>query len=115
MNSLSTKRLLLLIACTLLLASTDVFATSNPIPGIGVVIKRNPGSGSYRTTTDKDGNFKIEGLEPGTYTIEVVQAEVDKFFAATTTENAKRVRTESTLSTARMAEAGNAGNAGNTG
>ena len=53
------------------LFTSEIFASSNPIPGVGVVIKRQPGSSQARTTTDKDGNFRFEGLEPGEYTITV--------------------------------------------
>lgn len=43
---------------------------SNPIPGIGVVIKRNPGSSSARTViTDQDGEFEIGTLDDGAYTL----------------------------------------------
>lgn len=44
--------------------------TSNPIPGIGVVIKRNPGSSSARTIiTDSGGNFDVGTLDDGGYTL----------------------------------------------
>jgi hypothetical protein len=111
---------LLVLVCTLLLSFTDIMASSNPIPGVGIVIKRNPGSSTARTTTDKDGNFKFERLEPGTYTVEVVQAEVDKYFASTTTGVAgKKGLGEgsgdvvSTTSSRENSE--NKGNAGNSG
>lgn len=43
---------------------------SNPIPGIGVVIKRNPGSSSARTIlTDNNGEFDTGTLDDGSYTL----------------------------------------------
>lgn len=43
---------------------------SNPIPGIGVVIKRNPGSSSSRVVvTDNNGDFSTGTLDDGAYTL----------------------------------------------
>ncbi len=43
---------------------------SNPIPGIGVVIKRNPGSSSSRVVvTDGNGEFNTGTLDDGAYTL----------------------------------------------
>jgi hypothetical protein len=44
--------------------------SSNPIPGVGVVIKRNPGSSSARTIiTDPNGDFNLGSLDDGSYTL----------------------------------------------
>jgi len=43
-------------------------AASNPIPGIGIVVKRNPGSSTARTiVTDPNGQFNLGALENGAY------------------------------------------------
>jgi hypothetical protein len=70
-----STRTLIAFAIALFLVS-DVFASSNPIPGVGIVVKRPPGSSTARTKTDKEGNFKFTKLEPGTYTLEVVSDDV---------------------------------------
>ena len=40
---------------------------SNPIPGIGIVVKKNPGGESRYSVTDGYGNFSVSGLDPGNY------------------------------------------------
>lgn len=40
---------------------------SNPIPGIGIVIKKNPGGASRQAVTNGYGNFSVSGLDPGNY------------------------------------------------
>lgn len=45
-------------------AGTDQQA---PIKGIGVVVKKNPGSGAHRATTDSNGRYEYTGLAPGLY------------------------------------------------
>jgi hypothetical protein len=110
------RKTLVLFTLSLLILASNAIASSNPIPGVGIVVKRPPGSSTARTTTDKDGNFKIEGLEPGTYTVEVVQAEVDKYFSTQTTGvSGKGARGEASGATTKVANNGNNGNAGNSG
>jgi hypothetical protein len=126
LDAMTRLRTSIAILVTLFLAShaSNTLAASNPIPGVGVVIKRQPGSSSARTTTDKDGNFTFEGLEPGTYTIEVVQTDVEKYFAASSSGAARKVTIEATGTSnesssntkqGRNANTGNQGNAGNSG
>jgi len=43
--------------------------SSNPIPGVGVVIKRNPGSSARTLVTDPNGDFNVGTLEDGSYTL----------------------------------------------
>jgi hypothetical protein len=48
--------------------SASANAASNPIPGIGIVVKRNPGSSTARTiVTDQNGQFDLGTLENGGY------------------------------------------------
>ncbi len=43
---------------------------SNPIPGVGIVVKRNPGSSTARTmVTDPNGEFDLGALENGGYVL----------------------------------------------
>lgn len=86
LSSSPIKRTVCALACLLLLGVTDALitdalASSNPIPGVGIVVKRNPGSSTSRTKTDKEGNFKFDKLEPGTYTLEVQSDDLAKSMA----------------------------------
>jgi len=47
------------------------WAASDPIPGVDIIVRKNPGGSSMRTQTGRDGRFVIEGLSQGTYTIRV--------------------------------------------
>ena len=49
-----------------------VVAASNPIPGVGIVVKRNPGTTPpLRTVSGSDGSFSFQGLPPGNYEVTV--------------------------------------------
>ena len=50
---------------------TAAFAIGEPIPGIDIVVKKNPGPIVVRTRTDAKGAFTIKDLPPGAYTIEI--------------------------------------------
>jgi hypothetical protein len=50
---------------------TGAFAIGEPIPGIDIVVKKNPGPIVVRTKTDAKGEFTIKDLPPGAYTIEI--------------------------------------------
>jgi hypothetical protein len=44
--------------------------SSNPIPGVGIVVKRNPGSSTARTiVTDGNGEYDLGSLENGGYVL----------------------------------------------
>jgi hypothetical protein len=44
--------------------------SSNPIPGVGIVVKRNPGSSTARTVvTDSNGEYDLGSLENGGYVL----------------------------------------------
>jgi len=51
------------------LAKGSGISASNPIPGVGVVIKRNPGSSARTLTTDGNGDFNLGTLDDGSYTL----------------------------------------------
>ncbi len=51
-------------------ANADDMMASNPIPGVGIVVKRNPGSSSARTIlTDSNGEYDLGALENGAYVL----------------------------------------------
>jgi hypothetical protein len=51
-------------------ASADNVMSSNPIPGVGIVVKRNPGSSTARTiVTDSNGQYDLGSLENGGYVL----------------------------------------------
>ena len=68
-----------LVACTafaagLLIASQVVMAATNPVKGIGVVVKKNPGGNTANARTNQDGKFTMK-LEPGSYTMTLKHAD----------------------------------------
>ena len=51
-------------------ASVAVAQQTNPIPGIGIVVKKNPGGGAIATpSTGVDGSFEVKGLPMGRYDV----------------------------------------------
>lgn len=51
-------------------ANADNMMASNPIPGVGIVVKRNPGSSTARTVlTDSNGDYDLGSLEDGGYVL----------------------------------------------
>lgn len=51
------------------IAKGSGISASNPIPGIGVVVKKNPGSSARTTVTDANGDFNVGALEDGSYVL----------------------------------------------
>jgi hypothetical protein len=66
MKQNKTFKIILTLCCFLAFSVTAL--ASNTIPGVGVVIKRNPGSGASKATTGKDGSFSLE-MTKGSYLI----------------------------------------------
>ena len=46
-------------------------AASNPIPGIDIIVRKNPGSVSLTATSDKSGHFAFANLKAGKYKLSV--------------------------------------------
>jgi hypothetical protein len=61
------------VAFTILLPN-NAFASNTPIPGIDIVVKKQPAGGAMKTTTDKSGKFSFTKLEAGTYSVTISPA-----------------------------------------
>lgn len=66
---------ILSILLLLLIATQNSFAVSNPIPGIGIVIKHNLGGGAIKITTSSEGGFSTQ-LQEGEYELSVSQEQL---------------------------------------
>jgi hypothetical protein len=63
------------ILIVLLLVAQNSFALSTPIPGVGIVVKKNPGSGSITVPTGNGGGFSTQ-LEEGEYELSFLQEQL---------------------------------------
>jgi len=72
-NSLElvSKTILKFIIVFLFIAQNS-FAISKPIPGVGIVVKKNPGTGSITVSTGNDGGFSTQ-LSEGVYELSFPQ------------------------------------------
>lgn len=60
-----------LICIALALSTTVAMATNDPIPGVDIIVEKNPGgSVVIQTHTDANGSLTLRGLAPGDYVIE---------------------------------------------
>jgi hypothetical protein len=60
------------IAAVLLgLLEGSASATNDPIPGVDIIVRKNPGGIVTHATTDKAGNFAFNNLAVGTYQLQV--------------------------------------------
>lgn len=69
-------KLLCLLLC--LACSADALAATQPIAGVGIVIKKNPGSAS-KVVSAADGSFSLP-LEAGEYTLSLEQSGLNSAF-----------------------------------
>lgn len=53
----------------LVATATSAFAVNNPIPGIDIIVRKEPGGSAMRVQTGRDGGFTFAKLTPGTYTL----------------------------------------------
>ena len=60
------------ILIVLFLVAQNSFAISKPIPGVGIVVKKNPGGGSITVPTGNGGGFSTQ-LEEGEYELSFPQ------------------------------------------
>ena len=58
-----------------LITAQNSFAISKPIPGVGIVVKKNPGSGAIKITTGSDGGFSAQ-LQEGEYELSISQEQL---------------------------------------
>jgi hypothetical protein len=71
------------LGCAILAFSASAAtATNKPIPGIDVIVKKNPGGNAITATTDENGQITLRNLAPGDYEIDIdgptLKATVDK-------------------------------------
>jgi len=64
-------------------------ATPNPIPGVDIIVKKNPGGRVIHATTDKSGQFIFDNLPAGQYVLSVTPPQL-KAAISTTRSNIKR-------------------------
>ena len=57
----------------------NLFATNEPIPGVDIIVKKNPGGIAVANThTDKEGKFSFTAKEKGNYDITITYADIVK-------------------------------------
>lgn len=64
----------LLTAAGAALWASPAMASTN-LPGVGLVIKKKPGNATIIAPADANGETRLTGLEPGTYTVRVFEGE----------------------------------------
>ncbi len=65
-NRLSAARALV-VGLVLAFSGEAAWATINPVPGVDIVVRKNPGGIPVSATTDSGGTYKFIGLAPGEY------------------------------------------------
>lgn len=80
MMNKSQSSLVILIAAlamyAMLVTSATAFSPTqkspNPIPGVGIIVKRRPPKGAAKTAqTDAEGNFTVSGLPEDKYSVQL--------------------------------------------
>ena len=71
---MKTKFLIgILVGSALLLAQIAVVGTAvaiDPIPGVDIIVKKNPGGIMVRTQSDTSGRFQLGTLSEGRYSVD---------------------------------------------
>ena len=70
----NTKTIFKILIVFLFFAQNS-FAITKPIPGVGIVVKKNPGSGTITVSTGKGGGFSAQ-LEEGEYELSFPQGQL---------------------------------------
>ena len=72
-KSRSNKAIVLLTVAALLLSiAPPMWAATNPIPGVDVVVRKHPGATMVVATTNAKGQFSGRVTEAGQYSISIV-------------------------------------------
>lgn len=68
-STFSAARVAIIAAVFLGLFASRALAIGDPIPGIDIVVKKNPGGQKHpiSVSTNKDGTYEFKGLTPGNY------------------------------------------------
>ena len=71
--TIAAARVAVIAAALLGLMEGSASATSNPIPGVDIIVRsdKGPPFQTARTTTDNAGNFSSANLEPGKHLLSV--------------------------------------------
>ena len=82
-SKMKTKLLIgVLIGSALLLAQIAVVGTAaltnEPIPGVDIIVKKNPGGIMVRTQSDASGRFQLGTLSEGRYSVDFDSASLGK-------------------------------------
>ena len=67
----SSATLALIVGLALLLPGAAALAIGEPIPGIDIVVRKNPGGNIINAPTGSDGTYQLQGLAPGNYDLSV--------------------------------------------
>ncbi|MHB1052345.1 MAG: carboxypeptidase-like regulatory domain-containing protein [Thiobacillus sp.] len=67
----SSATLALIVGLALLLPGAAALAIGTPIPGIDIVVKKNPGGIAVSAPTGSDGTYQLQGLAAGSYDLSV--------------------------------------------
>lgn len=70
-KTFSPTALALALGLALAFPGTVALATSNPIPGVDIIVKKNPGGIAVSVPTGADGAYKFTGLAAGKYDLSV--------------------------------------------
>jgi hypothetical protein len=67
----SSAALALIVGLALAFSGSAALAIGEPIPGIDIVVKKNPGGIPVTAPTETDGAYQFKGLAPGKYDLSV--------------------------------------------
>jgi hypothetical protein len=65
------------------LFSATAWASTEPIPGVDVIVRKNPGGNAITVTTDKTGTFTFAGLAAGNYTLSITLRQAKAIISTT--------------------------------
>jgi hypothetical protein len=90
----------LALAALVLSTAAPMRASINPIPGVDVIVKKNPpGTKPIVATTDRSGRFTARVTEPGKYTVFIVcKTEPCPHFTVSISASGKELKANKDLS-----------------
>lgn len=89
--ALSLAQIAAIGTAALSVSTTAANASNEPIPGVDIIVKKNPANNlAVHTETDRKGNFNLGHLAPGSYTIQIGQSSWAKAMGASAPGGAPR-------------------------